>query len=160
LNRAICLVVVRDLGEQFVIVVDAEGVVGRFDGKSASRVGHADVDALPGNHESAAAADPPFHPQGFGCGLGWWSGGAGVADAGLFSGGQRVGQAPSETSCSRPRSRRTVRRRPREVVADGVLPAGKADQAVAVDQAVDFDRVAGPAGRDRWWAGGSGIVGQ
>jgi hypothetical protein len=36
-------------GEQFVAVVDAERVVGGFDGDGAAGVDHADVDALPGN---------------------------------------------------------------------------------------------------------------
>jgi hypothetical protein len=47
-----------------------------------------------------------------------------------------------------------------EVIADGVLASGEADQAGAVDQAVDFDRVAGLAARDWWWSGGTGTFGQ
>jgi hypothetical protein len=47
-----------------------------------------------------------------------------------------------------------------EVTADGVLASGEADQAGAVDQAVDFDRVAGLATGDWWWSGGTGTFGQ
>ena len=41
-----------------------------------------------------------------------------------------------------------------EVVADGVLPAGEADQAGGVDEAVDLNRVAGLADGEGWRAGG------
>ena len=46
-----------------------------------------------------------------------------------------------------------------EVIADGVLASGEADQAGAVDQAVDFDRVAGLAAGDWGWSGGTGTFG-
>jgi len=39
------------------------------------------VNALPCNGYGAAAADPTFDLDGFGCWLGWRSGGSGVADA-------------------------------------------------------------------------------
>ena len=48
----------RDLGEQLVAVVDEEGVVGALDGDGAAGVDHAEVDALPGHHKGATAADP------------------------------------------------------------------------------------------------------
>jgi hypothetical protein len=51
-----------DLGEQLVAVIDAEGVIGGLDGDGAAGVADADVDALPGDDESAPAADPPLHP--------------------------------------------------------------------------------------------------
>jgi hypothetical protein len=73
LNRAIGLVVVRgNLGEQFLLGVDTESVVGGFDGDGA-----AGVDALPGSHDSAPATDTPPHPDGFGRRHWWWAGGAG-----------------------------------------------------------------------------------
>ena len=75
------------LGQQLVAVVDAEGVVGGFDGQGPSSVDGADVDALSCNGNGAAAADSTFDAYGFGRGLGWWSGGSGVADAGVFGGG-------------------------------------------------------------------------
>ena len=50
-------------------------------------VDDADVDALPGDGHGAAAADPPFDRTGSAAsGMGWWSGGAGVADAGAARG--------------------------------------------------------------------------
>jgi hypothetical protein len=44
-------------------------------------VGDADVDALPGDGERAAAADSPLHAWQLGRGGGCGAGGAGVADA-------------------------------------------------------------------------------
>jgi hypothetical protein len=64
--------------------------------EGAPGVGHADVDALSRNGKGAVTADPPLDSYGFRCGLQWWPGGAGVADAGLFGGGQRVGQAAQQ----------------------------------------------------------------
>jgi hypothetical protein len=69
------------LGQQLVAVVDAEGMVGGLDGQGSSSVDDSDVNALPCNGYGAAAADPTFDLDGFGCWLGWWSGGSGVADA-------------------------------------------------------------------------------
>jgi hypothetical protein len=69
------------LGQQPVAVVDAEGMVGGLDGQGSSSVDDSDVNALPCNGYGAAAADPTFDLDGFGCLLGWWSGGSGVADA-------------------------------------------------------------------------------
>ena len=56
----------------------------------------ADVDALLGNDESAAAGDTALHAQRLGRGRGWWAGGAGVARPGLLGRGQRVGQAAQQ----------------------------------------------------------------
>ena len=47
-----------------------------------------------------------------------------------------------------------------EVVADGVLAAGEADQAGGVDQPVDLDRVAGSPAGMRWWSGRAATVGE
>jgi hypothetical protein len=47
------------LDEEFVFVVDAEGVAGGFDGQGAAGVGHADVDALSGNDKGAAGQVEP-----------------------------------------------------------------------------------------------------
>ena len=69
------------LGQPLVAVVDAEGMVGGLDGQGSSSVDDSDVNALPCNGYSAAAADPTFDLDGFGCWLVWWSGGWGVADA-------------------------------------------------------------------------------
>ena len=62
------------LGQQLVAVVDAEGMVGGLDGQGSSSVDDSDVNALPCNGYGAAAADPTFDLDGFGCWLGWWSG--------------------------------------------------------------------------------------
>ena len=69
------------LGQQLVAVVDAEGMVSGLDGQGSSSVDDSVVNALPCNGYGAAAADPTFDLDGFGCWLGWWSGGSGVADA-------------------------------------------------------------------------------
>ena len=52
-----------DFGEQFVAVVDPPGGVGGLDGDGAAGVDHADVDALPGDGQGTAGADPPLHPH-------------------------------------------------------------------------------------------------
>ena len=51
-----------------VLVVDAERVIGAFYGEGAAGVGDADVDALPGNAQRAAAADAPLDADRLGCG--------------------------------------------------------------------------------------------
>jgi hypothetical protein len=58
-----------------------------------SGVADADVDALAGDDQGASAADPALDADRFGYGLGWWSGGSSVAEAGLFGWGEGVGQA-------------------------------------------------------------------
>jgi hypothetical protein len=45
---------------------------------------------------SASAADSPLHLLRFGCRLGWWAGGTGVADTDHYGGGERVGQAAQQ----------------------------------------------------------------
>ncbi|WP_319462740.1 hypothetical protein [Micromonospora sp. RTP1Z1] len=49
-----------------------------------------------------------------------------------------------------------------EVIADGVLPAGEADQSGGADETVDLDGGAGlyRAGGDRGWSGGAASVGE
>lgn len=42
--------------------------------------------------------------------------------------------------------------------ADGMLASGQPDQAGGVDGAVDFDRVAGLASRDRWRTGWTAVL--
>ncbi|MFR9777713.1 hypothetical protein ACL02O_16855 [Micromonospora sp. MS34] len=67
-----------------VAVVDAGGGVGVFHGNGSAGVADADVDFLAGDDEDAAAADGSLDAQWRGGWLRWGSGGAGVADAGLF----------------------------------------------------------------------------
>ncbi len=146
-------------GEELVAVVDAKGGVGGFDGEGCSGVGGADVDALAGDDQRSAAADTAFDPDRFRCRSGWRSGGAGVADAGDFGGCQRVGQAAQQGAVGGDLHEAAIeadRDAPAgEVVADGVLPAGEADQAGGVDEPLDLDRGASPDGAcgDRWRAG-------
>jgi hypothetical protein len=119
-------------------------------------VGHPDVDALSGNGEGTAGADPPLDAHRFGCRGRWWSGGAGIADASLFGGGQRVRQAAHQDTVLDQLQQAAVETYGQApagvVVADGVLPAGEADQAGGVDGAVDLDRVAGLTRGDGWRA--------
>src|SRR5262245_54907897 len=71
----------RRLGEQPVLVVDLEAVAVGGDGDGEAGVAEADVDALPGDHDGAAAADPTLH-RGRGVGdVGWRAGGSTVAEA-------------------------------------------------------------------------------
>jgi hypothetical protein len=72
-------------------VVDPPGGVAGFDDDGAPGVDHADVDALPGDGQGAAAADPPFHPWRVSGRLGWRTGGPGISDAGRLRRGERVG---------------------------------------------------------------------
>jgi hypothetical protein len=44
-----------DLGDQAVVVIDAPGALGGFDGQCLSSVDDADVDALLGNDQGASA---------------------------------------------------------------------------------------------------------
>jgi len=55
-----------DLGDQAVLVVDPPGGVRGFDGQRASSVDDADVDALLGNDQRAAAGDASLHTQRLG----------------------------------------------------------------------------------------------
>ncbi len=75
-----------DLYDQDVLVVDPPGSVGGLDGQRASGMDNADVDALPGNDQRAAAGDASLHAYWFRCGMWRWSGWAGVAEAGLLGG--------------------------------------------------------------------------
>ncbi|MEV6817102.1 hypothetical protein AB0M52_34155, partial [Micromonospora sp. NPDC051296] len=114
-----------------VAVVDAEGGVGVFDGDGSAGVADADVDFLTGDGEDAAAADASFDAEWLGCRGGWWSGGPGVADAGLLLWGQRVGQAAQQGSVGVEQVQDAAVEADGdasacEVVADGVLPAGEA----------------------------------
>jgi hypothetical protein len=122
------------------------------------------VDALPGNHDSAPATDTPLHPHGFGRRYWWWAGGAGIADAGCFGRGERVGQAAQENTVVDELEQAVVETdgdaSAGEVVADRVLPAGETDQAGGVDGAVDLDRITRLADRDGRWTGGTAVVGE
>jgi len=99
---------------------------------------------LPGNGQGAAAADPPLDAHGFGRGLGWWAGGARVADTGLLGGGQRVGQAAQQDTVVDELQQAVVEAHgetsPCVLVSDRVLPTGQADGADRVDRAVGLDR--------------------
>jgi hypothetical protein len=67
----------------------------------------------------------------------------------LFGGSQRVGQAAQQNTVGDELQQTPVEPHGQapagEVVADGELAASEADQAGAVDQPVDLDRVAGNA---------------
>jgi hypothetical protein len=65
---------------------------------------------------------------------------------------------PSLTTCSRPRSMRTVTGRPAKWNPTGCCRPGEADQAGGVDGAVDLDRVAGLTDRQRWCTGGTATI--
>jgi hypothetical protein len=85
-----------NVGQEPVAVVDAEGGVGVFDVEGVAGVADTDVDLLPGDDEGAAAVHAPLHSQRFGCGLGWWSCGPSVTQAGQLGWGERVGQAAQQ----------------------------------------------------------------
>jgi hypothetical protein len=134
-------------------VVDPPGGVGGLDGDGAPGVDHADVDALPGDGQGAAAADPPFHPWRVSGRLGWRTGGPSVAEAGQLRRGERVGQAAQQNTVLDELEQAVAEAdgdpAAGEVVADRVLPSGQADGADRVDGAVHLDRrtrVAGCAG--------------
>ncbi len=98
------------------------------------------MNALPGNDESAAAADAPLDAHRFGRRPRWWPGGAGVLhDTAVDPDGDALSG---------------------ELVADGVLPAGERDQAGGVDEPVNLDRAAGFAGLDGWRPGRVAVLGQ
>ncbi|WFE98597.1 hypothetical protein [Micromonospora sp. WMMD964] len=103
---------------------------------------------------------------GSGAGAGGGPAGASVADAGDFGRGQRVGQAAQQDTVGADLHEAAVEADgdapAGEVVADGVLPAGQADQAGGVDEAFDFDRGAGPngTGGDRGLPGRLAVVGE
>jgi hypothetical protein len=141
-----------DFGDELVGVVDAPGTVGFFDVEGLSGVADADVDALSGDDEGAAAADPTLDADWFGCGLGWWSGGAGVAQSGLFGGGERVGQAAQQDAVVDELQQAAVEAAgdpaAGEVVADGVLPTGQPDHANGggLPEAEQGEPLRGPGG--------------
>jgi hypothetical protein len=83
-----------------VVVVDPPGGVCGLDGQRLSSVDDADVDALFGNDQSAAAGDAPLHAQRFGSWRGWRTGRAGVAEPGLLGRGERVGRLRSSVPWS------------------------------------------------------------
>ncbi|WP_433288319.1 hypothetical protein [Micromonospora sp. CA-244673] len=149
----------RHFGEELVAVVDAEGGVGVFDGDGSTGVADADVDFLAGDDEDAAAAEASLDPQWRWRWLRWWSSGTGVTDAGLLGRGQRVGQAAQQHPIGVEQVQHAAVQADGdassgEVVADGVLSAGEADQTDGVDEPVDLDGSpglelggGGPAGR-------------
>lgn len=147
-------------------MVDAEGALGGFNGEDVAGVGDADVDALTGDDQGSSAADAAFDPQRFGCRRRWWSGGAGVAEAGDLGGAEGVGQAAQEDTVGGDLHEAAVESdgdaSAGEVVTDGVLPASEADHAGGVDEPFDLDRGASPDGTcgDRWWPGGLAVVGE
>jgi hypothetical protein len=125
-----------DLGDQAaatVVVVDPPGGVRGFDGQCPSSVDDADVDALFGNDQCAAAGDASLHAQRLGRGRGWWPGGAGVAQPGLFGGGERVGQRPQQAALVDQLQQAAVEADGEaaagEVAADRVAPAGQPERS-------------------------------
>ena len=98
--------------------------------------------------------------------MGWWSGGAGVAQPGHLGGGEWVGQAAQQDTVRDDLHDPVVQAdgdaAAGEVVADGVVAASQTDGADAVDGAVDLDRTAqlGQAGDDGGRAGWLAAVGQ
>src|SRR2546423_345896 len=74
----------RGLGdEDACLVVEADGPVGGFDVEGASGMGDADVDALSGDYQGAAAGHPSLDPDRLGRGGRGWArraGGAGPGD--------------------------------------------------------------------------------
>jgi hypothetical protein len=130
-------------------------------------VADAEVDLLPSDGDAAAAADPPLDPHRFDRGCRWWAGGAGVADAGLFRRVEWVGQAAQRCAIEVEEVQDTAVEAgddasAGEVVADRVLSAGKCDQAVAGDDAVDLDRLArlDGSGDDGWRSSSPAAVGE
>jgi hypothetical protein len=121
----------------------------------------ADVDALVGDDQGAAAADPALDADRFGRGLGCRSGGAGVTEPGLFGGGEGLGQAAQQDALVDQLKEAAIEADGEppagEVVADGVLPAGEADHADGADQPVHLHSPIWP-GRDGRCAGGAGTV--
>lgn len=77
-------------------MLDGERAVVGLDGDGLAGVLNADVDALLGDHDGAAAGHPSVDPQQFGRGLGCWSGGAGAADARGLGRRERKRQAPEQ----------------------------------------------------------------
>lgn len=89
-------------------------------------------DALPGDGQGAAGADPPFHLHGVRWGLRWWACGSGVTEAAYVCRGERIRQTAQPDAAVRP-----------------------GESADGVDRPFDLDRAAGPdrARADRRWAG-------
>ncbi|MFI7616164.1 hypothetical protein ACIBP6_33585 [Nonomuraea terrae] len=86
-----------DLGDDLAAGVgDAEGSVGVLDGHGRSSMGDTDTDALAGDGELAAAADPPLHPDRLGGWLGFRAGRADIPKAGPLVAGGRVGQGAQQ----------------------------------------------------------------
>lgn len=107
-----------------------------------------------------------FDAERLGRRVGWWSGGAGVAEAGQVGGCERVGQTAEQDAVSDELEQAAVdadsESTAGEVVADRVLPAGESDRAGGIDQPVNLDGHArlADAGGKRRWPGGAGVVGQ
>jgi hypothetical protein len=84
----------RDLRDEgAALVADADRPVGRLHGQGPAGVDHADVDALSGHDQGAAAGHAPLDPDRLGRRDRWRPGRAGIADAGCLGRGERVGQA-------------------------------------------------------------------
>jgi hypothetical protein len=62
------------------------------------------VDALAGDHQGAAAVDPPIDARRSGWWGRWRSGGAGVAQPGLLGGAEWVGQAAQQGAVGVPQT--------------------------------------------------------
>ena len=126
-------------------------------GERVSGVDDADMEASPGDDEGAAAVHPTLHVERLGGGDRWRAGGTGVAQAGQLRDGARLGRlrstAPSATSWSRPRLRRTVTRRPVYWTPMRCCRLARLIRPVALTR-VHLDRVAriGGAGGYRRWA--------
>lgn len=143
-------------------MVDPPGGVGGLDGDGAAGVDHADVDALSGDGQGAAAADPPLDPLWVGGRLGWRAGGPGVADAGHVGWGEWIGQAAQQGTVLDELEQALVEEDgdsvAGEVATDRVLPAGQADGADRVDRAVHLNRCAQLAGGQGRRPGGAAAV--
>ncbi|MET7709037.1 hypothetical protein [Micromonospora sp. NPDC005413] len=143
-----------------VAVVDAEGGVGGFDGEGRSGVSDADVDPLTCDDQGSTAADAAFDPGSVRV-LGWVvvrrGGRRGCWRLRLVLGGWQAAQEDAVGGDLHEAAVESDGHAPaREVVADGVLPSGEADQASGVDEPFDLDRGAGSdgTGGNRWRPGG------
>jgi hypothetical protein len=127
--------------------VDLAGVCG-FDHQGATGIAGAELDALAGEDQGAAAADAALNARWFGSWRRRRPGRAGVADpdsAAVSGFGRLRNRVPSMVICMRPRSSRTVTRRP-AMEADRMLATGERKQTCGVHKPVRLDRDARAAG--------------
>ena len=118
----------------------------------------ADVDALPGDDQGAAAADPSLDAQRFGGRGGWGPAGRAsrrrACSAGVSGLGRLRSSMPPASELQQAAVEADGEASAGVLDADRVLPAGEADQAGGVDQPVDLDRRAGLGGRRWGWVVG------